>query len=564
MKRTLLNLITLLITLIGYSQMFTAQDSYGNTLNFNITSSNTVSVTTGSTIVNTNVNIPSSVSNGGINYTVTAIGQHSFSSNNSISNVSIPNTVTSIEKLAFSNCSLTSVVLPNGLTTIGEYAFQDNQLQSITIPSSVTSIGNGTFRTNIPLTKVTCLGTIPPSITTINGSNDSFYQTGGRGIIDLIIPAGTTAAYVTDPGALWTGFNSVTEFFINNSITYYITSTSPNEVKATDYNTSGGITVTVPATVSDASIPYTVKRIEDFAFYNNGLTNVTIANGIETIGKSAFKNNAMTSIIIPNSVTDIDENAFENNQLQTATLSNALTEIKSYAFQNNALNTVTIPSNVTKIQKYAFYSNQLTALTIPSNVTTIYQRAFMNNQIANLTLENGIQLIYFESFKNNQLASLIVPNTVNELGGASFQGNPLTSITSARVTAPNITTDANLDTFTSDRSSINLTIPLGSMDSYVTGSNAKWTGFNSVTEDGTLNVDNLSIEGDVNVSLKNHTIKIIPSSTINFKNYHIYTITGQEVVKGNSNEINVSTLSDGTYILKLIFDKGILSKKFMK
>ena len=57
-------------------------------------------------------------------------------------------TATRISSYAFCNCdSLTSITIPNSVTSIGDYAFRNcSSLTSITIPNSVTSIGDYAFR----------------------------------------------------------------------------------------------------------------------------------------------------------------------------------------------------------------------------------------------------------------------------------------------------------------------------------------------------------------------------------------------------------------------------------
>jgi len=77
----------------------------------------------------------------------------------------IPNTVTNIEKGAFSSCaSLTSVTIPNSVTTIGGGAFGDcSSLISVTIPNNITSIGVWAFYRCTSLTSVTFQGTISSS-----------------------------------------------------------------------------------------------------------------------------------------------------------------------------------------------------------------------------------------------------------------------------------------------------------------------------------------------------------------------------------------------------------------
>ena len=88
------------------------------------------------------ITIPSTVSDGSKDYTVTSVGDNAFSKCTMMTSVTIPEGVTSIGDDAFINCgSLISVTIPEGVTSIGKYAF-DNCLSmtSVIIPSTVTSI----------------------------------------------------------------------------------------------------------------------------------------------------------------------------------------------------------------------------------------------------------------------------------------------------------------------------------------------------------------------------------------------------------------------------------------
>ena len=86
----------------------------------------------------TSITLPGSVSK---------IGVEAFSGCDSLTNITLPEGVTEIGEYAFSGCdSLTSITLPEGVTEIGEYAFYDcESLTSITLPDSVTKIGAGAF-----------------------------------------------------------------------------------------------------------------------------------------------------------------------------------------------------------------------------------------------------------------------------------------------------------------------------------------------------------------------------------------------------------------------------------
>ena len=87
---------------------------------------------------------------------VTSIGEFAFSHCN-LTSITIPDSVTRIEFLAFSNCTgLTSITVPDSVTYIGSQAFyRCDSLTSITIPDSVTSIDWQAFSYCDSLTSIT-------------------------------------------------------------------------------------------------------------------------------------------------------------------------------------------------------------------------------------------------------------------------------------------------------------------------------------------------------------------------------------------------------------------------
>ena len=109
-----------------------------------------------------NLVIPSTVSNGGVTYSVTAIESDAFRSCSGLTSVTIPNTVTTIGSSAFESCSgITSVSIPNSVTYIGISAFAgDSSLTSVNIPNSVTFLGGATFANCVSLASVTLPNTI--------------------------------------------------------------------------------------------------------------------------------------------------------------------------------------------------------------------------------------------------------------------------------------------------------------------------------------------------------------------------------------------------------------------
>ncbi len=100
-----------------------------------------------------------------ISSSVTSIGKSAFDTCNSLTSITIPNSVTSIGKSAFSSCSsLASVTLSNNITSIEDGLFLNcRDLTSITIPNGVTSIGASAFASCESISAIT----IPNSVKSV-------------------------------------------------------------------------------------------------------------------------------------------------------------------------------------------------------------------------------------------------------------------------------------------------------------------------------------------------------------------------------------------------------------
>lgn len=126
----------------------------------------TVAVTSGRGDYAGDVNIPSTVTNENIEYTVTAIEGSAFLMCFGLTSVEIPNTVTEIGTGAFLGClQLESVSLPAGITTIQEGTFNGcAKLGSIIIPPGVTSIDKEAFRGCVSMKDVYVMSPEPPAL----------------------------------------------------------------------------------------------------------------------------------------------------------------------------------------------------------------------------------------------------------------------------------------------------------------------------------------------------------------------------------------------------------------
>lgn len=99
---------------------------------------------------------------------VTYLGDGVFSGCSSLTSIIIPKDVTYLGYSAFSGCSnLTKVTMPNRITSIFDYTFnQCSKITKLTIPNGVTSIGESAFYYCSGLNKIT----IPSGVTSIGES----------------------------------------------------------------------------------------------------------------------------------------------------------------------------------------------------------------------------------------------------------------------------------------------------------------------------------------------------------------------------------------------------------
>jgi hypothetical protein len=225
-------------------------------------------------------------------------------------------------------------------------------------------------------------------------------------------------------------------------------------------------------------------------------------------------------------------------------------------FNDIPITSLTIGNNVTNIGKNAFSSNAITSVIIGNSVTNIGEASFFFNALTSVTIGDNVTNIGNAAFASNKLTSITIPNSVASIGSFAFSPNPLTQVIAKGTTPASIF----INSF-GTRSNIDLTVPEGTMGTYLA---AGWTGFRSINEESTLSTVNITINSkDVSLIIADNQLSI-KAGRSQLLHYSIYNMSGVAVLSDKQDTISIAHLSSGVYIAVLTFDSGVISKKFAK
>ena len=128
------------------------------------------------------------------------------------------------------------------------------------------------------------------------------------------------------------------------------------------------------------SIPKGVAGIGDFGLAGNGLTAITLPDGLQSLGRGAFDSCAsLTNTTLPAAITAVPGKCFADcTKLLNVKYAGTVTAIGDLAFEScKALTAAPIPETVTEIGASAFTGcTALTDVTIPAGVTAIPEDCF--------------------------------------------------------------------------------------------------------------------------------------------------------------------------------------------
>ena len=403
---------------------------------------------------------------------VTAIGDHAFEYDQSITSIDLPNSLVSIGAYAFNDCSgLLEIEFPNGLVTVGEGAFFScTRLTEVTLPESLTDLDTDAFYGCTGLTSVTVPGSV-------KNFGDHVFEN---------CTALTTAT-------LGEGLTALP------AQTFYDCPLLSQVTLPTTLRTIGDRAFVHADSLKSIQLPAGLKRIGDHAFQASALkavdtaaaeigteafsgcqtlSSLTLREGVQTVGENAFSGAPLQQVNLPASLTTLGTGAFSrtfttdsptgetlDSGLEKYTVASGNTAFTAtddgvlYSKDGKTLLAVpvrwssddgifTVPDNVTAISDSAFAQcSKIKKIVLPDGLTTLGEGAFINcKALEEITLPDGIQALPADTFANcvklttvnlpaslhtisdhaflncTALTKLTLPDTVTSLTGAAFDG----------------------------------------------------------------------------------------------------------------------------------------------
>ena len=358
--------------------------------------------------------IPEKVIKDGLEYKVTAIGQHAFANEKSVTYVSIPATVQSIGLDSFKGCS-SIVAFDVSLESKAFYSDENgvlynkdatnlirfpsgSKLISYRVPESVVTIMEGAFR-DCTLIELTL-----PFI----GSK--------RGITDT---SDAVFGYIFGSGG-----NIIQQFREPPHDSYY------------PY-----VTYDIPLSLKIVTI--TDETFMPFGAFNGCymLEEINILSDLTYVNYMSFYDCGVKKLVLPDSITYIPEETFKFcDKLESFNVPSGVTSIGAYTFYGcYNLESVDLGSSLKSIGHRAFYDcGNLKSVTIRSNIESVDSSAFYNctdlDAVYAMDLKSWCDIDFYDASSNPLLyagnlylnetlvTDLVLPESITNIKSYTFAG----------------------------------------------------------------------------------------------------------------------------------------------
>lgn len=273
---------------------------------------------------------------------------------------------------------------------------------------------------------------------------------------------------------------------------------------------------------ADIELPEQLTNIPPDLFYGcKKIGKVFCHDKIESIGMQAFYESGLTEINIPEGVTEIVWNAFSRTKLSSITIPESCIKMgPGILAECDALTSVTVKSRCYIPEYFALYSTNLAECTLAEGIEVIGQSAFGLTALKTITLPASLKKIEDDAF---------------------FLTDALESIYSlATIPFP----QGEVNAFDCDKS-IPVYIPQGSLEAYksMTG---WWSYFTNLIEVDMAGVDDAVAAPAAGVSVQGGTIVIAG----NGEDYAVFSADGRSIAAGRASGSVSVDAAPGLYIVR--------------
>ncbi len=450
------------------------------------------------------ITIPESFEIGGVEYSVTKIGDYAFKSCSNLTSITIPASVIEISPLAFVGCDvtlniegntnysaedgvlfnndrtvligcykpLTSYSIPSTVKTIE--LFPCPSLTSVSIPSSVETIDSAAFADCSSLTSVTtasnadysdaCLyfisNGIKYKVLCIDSVEVVKHSYTGEVIVAASVTAGSEFKIVSIAPEAFKDCTGLTAIQIHINVRRV----GANAFSGCDKLTS--ITINSPADFSSAGLRFTKNNYKYKVLTQDNVmfdTHNHIASANVVVPETVTFGNTFT-------ITGIGFEALAGHpELTSVTIPNTVTFIDNGAFDcSTGLKSINIPKSVTKIGSQVFYlCSSITSLTVESDADfSKSDLQFSKDGIYYTVLsKNTVEVanIFYKSNANLYKGDVVIPEKVNPGSEFTVVGIAVRAFKSSEgltsVTIPNSVKSIGANAFEGCKNMTSVTIP---------------------------------------------------------------------------------------------------------
>lgn len=325
---------------------------------------------------------------------VTSIGTFAFQDCADLTTVTLASTLTKIYNSTFKNCaSLKNITIPANVNEIGDYAFYGTAVTSLNVPAKVTKIGKAAFNACPDLTSLT-----------IDGANTTFMAYDNIAVVNI---------------------STMTVISVFNVKGNY---TLPDMVTLGEYALEG-------VTLNTLTIPDSITTLPKNCFNGLNARTISFGKGITELPSGVLKNSNVKTVIFNATEVKIGDNVFENSAIETIENSNRITEIGASAFKNcTNLKTIELSEKLVVIKNLAFSQSGLIEINVPGSVTCLGTSATSSSvfkdciDLLSVTFGEGLETIGASAFEGCPLAEIIFPETLTTLGNSAFLGCPIENL----------------------------------------------------------------------------------------------------------------------------------------